>query len=292
MRNYALLSLLLISAPASARRKKVDQPVVQKVPSIEWVDLGRFSISKTEVTVGQYRKCVEAGACTAPDTGITCNWGQSGREDHPIDCLDFSQAHAFLQWGGRLPTGTVGQYRKCVEAGACTAPDTGTTCNWGQSGREDHPINCVDWNQAQAFAKWAGGRLPTGKEWTYAATSRGKSWKYPWGYEEATCSRAIMDDGGEGCGQNRTWPVCSKPAGNSKQGVCDLAGNVWEWVQDGLYETYSGAPGDGRAWEGGASYRVVRGGSWSNAASGLRASYRSGGVPTYRIYALGFRLAR
>ncbi len=190
---------------------------------------------------------------------------------------------------------TVGQYRKCVEAGACTAPNdksSATYCNWGYSGREDHPVNCVDWLQAQAFAKWAGGRLPTEAEWEYAARSGGESWTYPWGDEEATCSRAILSDGGNGCGEGRTWPVCSKPAGNSTHGVCDLAGNVWEWVQDGYHDSYSGAPGDGRAWEGGASDRVVRGGSWYIIASGLRASARMGVAPSFRLYALGFRLAR
>jgi sulfatase modifying factor 1 len=190
---------------------------------IEWVDLGRFSISKTEVTVGQYRTCVEAGACTAPDDKSSSKY-----------------------------------------------------CNWGYSGREDHPVNCVDWNQASAFAKWAGGRLPTGEEWTYAATSGRKSWEYPWGDEEATCSRAIMDDGGDGCGQGRTWPVCSKPAGNSTQGVCDLAGNVWEWTDE----------------REGAFGRVRRGGGWNDAASSLRASNRNRFDPSARYNNLGFRLAR
>ena len=86
--------------------------------------------------------------------------------------------------------------------------------------------------------------------------------------------------------------MCSKPAGNSSQGVCDLAGNVWEWVQDGYHDSYSGAPGDGSAWEGSASLRVLRGGSWFNSASSLRASDRFGLGPSFRNNRLGFRLAR
>jgi iron(II)-dependent oxidoreductase len=185
---------------------------------------------------------------------------------------------------------TVGQYRKCVDAGVCSKPDTESYCNWERSGREDHPINCVDWDQATTFATWAGGRLPTGEEWTYAATSGGQSRDYPWFVATATCERAIMKDpataqkrrngivlstDGSGCGQRRTWPVCSKPAGNSTQGVCDLAGNVWEWTVE--------RQGD---------YWVYRGGSWTRTASYLRASYRNRGESSYRSGTLGFRLAR
>ena len=192
---------------------------------------------------------------------------------------------------------TVAQYRACVEAGSCSAP-TGESpdkhCNWGHPGREDHPINCVDWHQAQSFASWAGGRLPTEAEWEYAARSGGKPWTFPWGDEAATCSRAIMTSGStDGCDANRTWSVCSKPAGHSRQGVCDLAGNVNEWVQDSWHDSYRGAPGDGSAWEGGAiSWRVTRGGGWFDPASRLRASDRNWIDPSYHFNILGFRLAR
>ncbi|MBU1432048.1 SUMF1/EgtB/PvdO family nonheme iron enzyme, partial [Myxococcota bacterium] len=94
-------------------------------------------------------------------------------------------------WIGKTEV-TVKQYRACVTAGACSKPDTGEYCNWGQSGREDHPINCVDWNQAQAFATWAGGRLPSEAEWEYAARSQGQGREYPWGNAQATCDYAVM----------------------------------------------------------------------------------------------------
>ena len=134
----------------------------------------------------------------------------------------------------------------------------------------------MDWDQAQAFAAWAGGRLPSESEWEHAARSGGKEQTSPWGDEEATCILAVMCDGGNGCGEDRTWPVCSKPAGNSRQGVCDLAGNVWEWTDE----------------REGASRRVSRGGSWLFTASYLRASYRFRVVPSFRSDGLGFRLAR
>ncbi|OQC35519.1 MAG: Serine/threonine-protein kinase pkn1 [Deltaproteobacteria bacterium ADurb.Bin058] len=194
---------------------------------------------------------------------------------------------------------TVDQYVACYVAGICTAPvmppGTGSQCNWNKSDRGSHPINCVDWNQAQAFANWLAARLPSEAEWEYAARSGGRDWKYPWGDEEATCERAVMDDGsGHGCGHGSiTWPVCSKPGGNTTQGLCDMAGNVWEWVQDRYQSSYDGAPTDGSAWElPTGSYRVVRGGFWGNDAGGVRAANRISAGPGYRGVELGFRVVR
>ncbi|OQC35254.1 MAG: Serine/threonine-protein kinase pkn1 [Deltaproteobacteria bacterium ADurb.Bin058] len=189
---------------------------------------------------------------------------------------------------------TVDQYRACVDAGSCTAPGTGTDCNWDESRRGSHPVNCVDWDQAQDFANWVGGRLPSEAEWEYAARSGGRDWKYPWGDEEATCERAVMYDGsGPGCGRGSTWPVCSKPSGNTTQGLCDMAGNVYEWVQDWYHDTYDGAPTDGSAWESPAgSTRVIRGGSWHRYAGHVRAANRNFDGPRIRSAYVGFRLAR
>jgi formylglycine-generating enzyme required for sulfatase activity len=197
---------------------------------------------------------------------------------------------------------TVAQYRACVQAGECTAPATGGWCNWGVSGRDDHPVNCVDWNQAQGFVRWLGGgaRLPTEAEWEYAARSGGKAWTYPWGNEQATCEYAVMghqractESDPCGCGRNSTWPVCSKSKGNTTQGLCDMAGNVREWVQDWYHDSYSGAPSDGRAWESPTgSFRVTRGGSWGFDARFVRAAYRGNVDPGYRDSLLGLRPAR
>ena len=192
---------------------------------------------------------------------------------------------------------TIAQYRACVDAGACTAPGTGTAfgeCNWDRRGRDDHPVNCVDWNQAQAFATWVGGRLPTEAEWEYAARSGGRNQTYPWGDEKATCERAVMDDGsGNGCGLgDKTGAVCSKPRGHSARGLCDLAGNVWEWVEDVYVDSYIGAPADGSGRRAGGARRVVRGGSWYINARFVRAAIRTRLTPTNRFAYVGFRPAR
>jgi len=189
---------------------------------------------------------------------------------------------------------TVAQYRACVAADACAAPDAGASGDWVREGRDDHPVTGVDWDQAQAFAAWAGGRLPSEAEWEYAARGGGRPQAHPWGDEAATCARAVMDgESGDGCGRGGTWPVCSKPAGNSAQGVCDLVGNVWEWVEDAYHETYVGAPGDGRPWLTPVSaYRVLRGGSWGGAARHCRAADRGAWEPGGRFDRVGFRVAR
>jgi iron(II)-dependent oxidoreductase len=189
---------------------------------------------------------------------------------------------------------TVSQYAACVTAGACTAPATGNQCNWEVAGYEEHPVNCVDWDQSRAFCTWAGGRLATEAEWGHAARSGGQEIDYPWGNEMATCVYAVMYEGGSGCGTGRTMAVCSKPAGNSAQGVCDLAGNVREWVEDDWHGAYTGAPANGSAWIDNprGSARVVRCGSLSSDDHHLRASFRYFDDPSVQHYGLGLRCAR
>ena len=187
------------------------------------------------------------------------------------------------------------QYQVCVDAGTCTLPNDNiwnSRCNWGYSDRGAHPVNCVDWDQAVAFCAWAGGRLPSEAEWEYAARSGGQDIIYPWGDETATCEYAVMNDEGYGCGEDSTWAVCGKTAGNTEQELCDMTGNVWEWVQDRYHNSYTGAPADGSAWEDSGSYRVLRGGSFKFSANALRLANRSYDDPSNPYYDLGFRCAR
>jgi len=190
---------------------------------------------------------------------------------------------------------TIAQYGACVNSGKCSPPGMGAHCDWGHSGRASHPVNCIDWHQARSFCTWAGGRLPSESEWEYAARSGGKPRKYPWGYESATCSRAVMaGEGGEGCGTGSTWATCSKPTGISEQGLCDLSGNVAEWVEDCYHGSYTRSPSDGSAWTTNCddNRRLMRGGSWGSNASGLRAARRFKRPPSYQYCYVGFRCAR
>ncbi len=177
------------------------------------------------------------------------------------------------------------QYRACVNAGACSAAPNRKGFNG-----DDQPVVGVNWDQAEAFARWAGGRLPSEAEWEYAARSGGRrGYKYPWGASDANCGNAVI----AGCGWNAPAPVCSKPAGNTAQGLCDMAGNVWEWLADWFHDSYKGAPRDGGAWiEPEGSARVFRGGSWNSGADAARAANRSSFDPGYHEGNLGFRVAR
>ncbi len=212
---------------------------------------------------------------------------------------------------------TVAQYANCVEAFACAEPVANTgesNCNWGDPGYEEHPVNCVSWHQAVSFCQWIGGRLPSEAEWEYAASGAGQDITYPWGDEQASCEYAVMSESEypwySGCGTERTWPVCSKPAGNTSQGLCDMAGNVYEWVQDVFHGSYDcdanpdevncgqggTAPTDGSAWEGSGAGRCLRGGCFVSGFPddlvSLQVTMRQGYEASQQSAAVGFRCAR
>lgn len=183
------------------------------------------------------------------------------------------------------------QYRACVKAGACTPP--AVKCAEPPFNGDDQPVACVTWDQAAAYARWVGGRLPSEAEWEYAARGTGKTGAHPWGDAPATCALAVLDEGGYGCGRKSSWPVCSKPAGNTAQGLCDMLGEVYEWTADAYHVSYDSAPADGSAWtDPPADYRAVRGGSWSRQADYLDATLRSAAKPDNGNVTLGFRPVR
>jgi serine/threonine-protein kinase len=152
-------------------------------------------------------------------------------------------------------------------------------------GKENHPINCVDWNQATAYCEAQGGRLPTEAEWEFAARGT-EGRKYPWGNSEPDAeSKALFGKTDRG-----TAPVESYGGGVSPFGLLNMAGNVWEWVED-MYAPYPG--GTQNNWKGEAGQqRVFRGGGWYGDADGMRAANRSKLSPAVRVNGLGFRCAR
>lgn len=180
---------------------------------------------------------------------------------------------------------TVADYRRCVKDGACS--DTGMaghSCNWNKLDSLNHPINCVDWSQALEYCSRIGKRLPTEAEWEKAA--RGTDGRiYPWG-NNWDKSKVATHTGG-------TVIVGSYTDGDSPYGLHDMAGNVWEWVQDWYAENYyqQGPSIDPKGPEAGL-VRVLRGGSWVNDTWDLRISYRGGGDPSYHRDGVGFRCAR
>lgn len=148
---------------------------------------------------------------------------------------------------------------------------------------------------AGLFADRSGERLPSEAEWEYAARSGGQDITYPWGDEAATCGYAVMDEGGFGCGAGFTWPVCSKRVGNTEQGLCDMAGNVWEWVADSWHGNYNGAPTDGSAGVDGGAFRFIRDGSYQTDDNATRATYRGtyfGDPEGYSNLFIGLRCAQ
>jgi formylglycine-generating enzyme required for sulfatase activity len=179
---------------------------------------------------------------------------------------------------------SVAAYTACVDAGKCSAPDTDESCNRGVAGQENYPINCVDWTQAKTYCEAQGGRLPTEAEWEFAARGTDGR-KYPWGNSEPDRSKALFYS------TAGTAPVESYGTGASPYGLLNMAGNVWEWVED-AYAPYPGGSVSNYKQESG-QHRVIRGGGWfSSSASDLRAANRDRVAPSNQNGLIGFRCAR
>ncbi|MBN1304223.1 MAG: SUMF1/EgtB/PvdO family nonheme iron enzyme [Anaerolineales bacterium] len=172
---------------------------------------------------------------------------------------------------------TNGMYRACGAAGVCSPtqyPKSETRDSYVNNPEfNDYPVVYVTWQDAANYCQWVGRRLPTEAEWEYAA--RGATFNtYPWGDEAPDSSRANFN-----YQMGDTNRVGSYPAGASPFGILDMAGNVAEWVNDyydsNYYEKGVGMNPTGPIARSSYFNRVVRGGSFGDAARNIRVSQRS-----------------
>jgi formylglycine-generating enzyme required for sulfatase activity len=182
---------------------------------------------------------------------------------------------------------------------------------------DDHPVVCVSWVDATAYADWlskkigqpGGYRLLTEAEWEYAARA-GTNTRYNFGDRaEDLCANAnVADRSAKAQAQFKGWTIAectdgyvyTAPARTFKPnafGLFDMHGNAWEWTQDCWHDDYKNAPKDGVSWQDGCNgtnedRRVLRGGGWSDIPQNSRSAVRFRDAPGIRDNDSGFRLAR
>lgn len=242
-----------------------------------------------------------------PAGSFTMGSSDAGSESTPAHTVTFAKGYLM----GKYEV-TAAQYEACQSAspGTCTLPSTtdwnglSWNTNTSERGRSNHPQNGLTWEQLGAVCTWLGGRRPSEAEWEYAATGPTHR-QYPWGDSPTPdCTHAVFDSDGSGSrpwgcdsctitGCSGTKTVGSMPAGASWSGALDMAGNVWEWVEDWWHSDYSGAPTDGSAWvTPTGALRVLRGGSFIHEGARLRSSYRYYASPSFRYAHFGGRCLR
>ena len=226
------------------------------------VDVASFRIGRVPVTNGEWREFIADGGYDEPRWWSARGWEH--RQQADLVAPKF--------WSARADTRTRFGHVEDIPA--------------------DEPVQHVTYFEAEAYAAWAGARLPTEMEWEKACAwdpATGSRRRFPWGASEPTAALANL--GGEAL---RPAPVGAYPAGASAYGVEQLLGDVWEWTSSPLrpwpgftpmlYEQYSRPFFDG-------DYRILRGGAWSVAASILRPSFRNWDHPIRRQIFSGLRLA-
>lgn len=185
-----------------------------------------------------------------------------------------------------------GQYHQCVLNGSCSPPKLTSSLTresyYGNKEFDDYPVVNVDWSMAKTYCEWAGRRLPTEAEWEMAAHD-GEILLYPWGNN-------YSNDNGNFRGTNGdTTPVKMYESGRSYYGVYDMAGNIWEWVQDYYVENYySNSPEvdpQGPLLGNASEDRIMRGGCFMDSGDWANAITRMPNKPEWFEWSTGFRCA-
>jgi formylglycine-generating enzyme required for sulfatase activity len=190
----------------------------------------------------------------SPIAGGTFRMGNSFANTVDGFCLDRSEV-------------SVADYRRCVKAGTCKPPGISQIppeeanfdqyCNRDKPGRDEHPVNCVTWQDAADYCAFVHKRLPAEGEWEYAARGGSKELDYPWGSTLPTESLACWNSSGD---RSDTCKVASTPP--AAFGLIGMAGNVSEWVADWFAEYPSAAARNYRGPERGTMH-IARGASWA-----------------------------
>ena len=236
--------------------------------------IASFRLDLYEVTVGRFRKFVDAYPGSMPAVGAGANPSVPG-----------------TGWDAAWASALAVDQKALMLAVKCDTTYQTWTDTVGAN--EQYAMNCVNWGDAFAFCAWDGGWLPTEAEWEKASAGGDANRLYPWGSQDPSVNMVLANS----IHSDRLpfIKVGSHPLGDGRWGHHDLGGGMWEWVFDS-YEAawYGGAGGvcTNCANVMNAPSRVVRGGSWGSNATNLRAAYRNYFTLPNRIASDGIRCAR
>ncbi len=231
------------------------------------VDLPGFLIDATPVTNGAYLRFVEDGGYEKPELWSTAGWEYIKEERIGAPKHWWYQPEPHSWWTERF--------------------------GFDEPLNPAAPVVHVSWYEADAYARWAGKRLPTEAEWEKAASwdpDTGTKRLYPWGDETPTPAHANLDQLAF-----RAAEVGAYPEGASAYGVLGMVGDVWEWTSSGLYAYPGFEAFPYREYSEiffGPDHKVLRGGSWATRPGAMRNTFRNWDYPIRRQLFAGFRCAK
>lgn len=259
----------------------VHDRALAQLPEERWQSAGEFRRNLLEAFDRSYRitfvpdSDLPTGQ-TVSTEGMAFLEGGSfliGCNEFPEESPEF-EVHIEPFYMDRYPV-TVGEYAKFIEA---TGRPTPKYWHGAQFSGLSQPVVGVSWHDANAYAAWVGKKLPTEAQWEFAARGRANR-KYPWGNTEPDTTHCNF---GDYLGMPSI--VTMHEEGMTPEGICDLAGNVYEWTRDAFspYAQNGGVGGD-------APQIAVRGGCWSSPPHELRCTHRRGVFPETQLPTVGFR---